>query len=84
MISGDDQHDLYENSYYYFIVALSTLAASPAECCERQGHFNVVFETKYEVEAGLNLFDYSGCPLSEEQRRGITELVKVLEAVPTK
>jgi hypothetical protein len=81
-MSADDDRDLYENSYRSFIEALSVLATEPEEACKRLGNLNVPFETKYDVEAGLYLFNYVACPLDTAQRETIVELVDSLKSIP--
>ena len=68
-MSVEDDLDMYENSYYRFIEVVEILASTPEEACERVGHFNVAFEIKHDLEAGLYLFNYAGCPLSSAQRK---------------
>jgi len=81
-MSVEDDKDIYENSYYRFIEVVEILAASPDEACERVGYFNVAFEIKRDLEAGLYLFNYAGCPLSSAQRAAIADLVEALKLIP--
>jgi hypothetical protein len=52
-LSEDEDRNLYENSYYHFVNRLEVLAASPEEACELLGHFNVAFETKFDLEVRI-------------------------------
>ena len=81
-ISEDEDQDMYESSYYHFINRLKVLAASPAGACELLGHFNVAFETKFDLENAAHLFNYESCTLSPEQRKAIIELVESLNTIP--
>ena len=44
LAKSNDGINLLENSYYYFIKTLSTLAKSADEQCEEMGDYNVPFE----------------------------------------
>ena len=81
-LSEEDDRDFYENSYYYFIRKLEVLAASPQDACELLGHFNVAFETKFDLEGADYIFNYACCSLSIEQREAILELLESLKTIP--
>lgn len=74
----------FENSYYYFVLALKTLAASADEKAIEYGSSDegAAWELKNDVAAGIYLFNFESCSLSDAQRGKITELVNVLNGMP--
>lgn len=74
----------FENSYYYFVVALKALAASADEKVKEYGSLdeNAAWELKDDVSAGIYLLNYENSNLSEDQQKKIKEFVKKLDEVP--
>lgn len=73
--------DLMENSYYYFIETLSTLAKSSADQCAAMGDYNVAFELR---DDGLVVDDLIGQEIIEftpDQMEGMKELSLALHAL---
>lgn len=68
----------FENSYYYFVVALKALAASADEKVKEYGSLdeNAAWELKDDVSAGIYLLNYENSNLSEDQQKKIKEFVK--------
>lgn len=82
ILSKEDDRDIYENSFYFFIKKLEVLAASPQKSCELLGHFNVAFETKFDLEGSDYLFNYMSCNLTKEQKSAVLDLLDSLKHIP--
>jgi hypothetical protein len=72
----------FENCYLQFKASLEVLASSPEDACELLGHYNVSFETKWDLGFAQNLLAFDESPLNAKQRQGITMLIEALERVP--
>jgi hypothetical protein len=81
-MSTHPDRDDFENAYLSAVRALRVLAASPEEACEMQGHYNVAFETKMEVEAAPYVFKLPGCTLTQEQHHALLDVISALQAIP--
>lgn len=71
----------FANSYYYFVKALKILAAEADRQCALMGNFNVAWEIKHDVSAGLWLLNLPS-NLSQQERDGISGIVAALEQIP--
>ncbi|MGP8473895.1 hypothetical protein [Burkholderia sp. PR2] len=71
----------FANSYLYFIKAIETLAADADKQCAIMGNYNVAWEIKDNVSAGMFLLDIPG-PLTEPERDGIARIVAALDQIP--
>ncbi|WP_321863545.1 hypothetical protein [Burkholderia cenocepacia] len=72
----------FANSYYYFAEALKILAADPDFQCDAMGNYNVAWELKYNVSAGLCMLTLPSRELTEQQRDGIAQIVAALDEIP--
>lgn len=81
---GDElsQAEQFANSYYYLIEALKTLAAHADAQCYMMGNYNVAWEIKQSVSAGLPLLSLPS-QLTEQERDGIAGIVAALEQIPS-
>lgn len=83
--SGDSvipDEEAFEASFRVFLNAVEALSKSPVEACEQYGHYNVAWEIKDDVSAGLYLFNNPKCKLSAQQRGAVSGLVEALREVP--
>ena len=74
--------EAFEASFRVFRNAVEALSKNPSEACEQYGHYNVAWEIRDDITAGLYLFDDPGCELSAEQRAAISGLVEQLSQIP--
>ncbi|WP_175002922.1 hypothetical protein [Burkholderia lata] len=72
----------FANSYYYFVEALKILAADADSQCDVMGNYNVAWELKYNVSAGLCMLTLPSRELTKQQRDGIAQIVAALDEIP--
>lgn len=71
----------FANSYLYFVKAIEVLAADADTQCLIMGNYNVAWEIKDDVSAGLCLLSLPG-PLTQQERDGIAGIVAALDQIP--
>jgi hypothetical protein len=77
------EEEAFANSYFYFVDALTTLAADADAQCERMTNFNVAWEIKDDLSRGASLLRLPGAQdLTSEERRGIADLLTALNDIP--
>ncbi len=81
MESTISEEESYQNSYYYFIEAVKILSAPPEKQCELIGNYNVAWELKDEVSAGLYLINNPASSLAEGQKYAIQQLITELNKI---
>jgi hypothetical protein len=74
--------EFFENSFHAYIFCLGALASGPEEACERYGNYNVSWEIKYDVSAGVYLANNPAHRLTEQQVSEIKKLADVLDSLP--
>jgi hypothetical protein len=73
--------DAFHNTFYYFLDAVTTLAAEPEVQCERMGDYNVAWELKDDLQAGRYLLGRGFLSEAEEQSiSGLTRLLNEVDA----
>ncbi|MBR8297029.1 hypothetical protein KDW63_22865 [Burkholderia cenocepacia] len=72
----------FANSYYYFVEALKILAADADSQCDVMGNYNVAWELKHNVSAGLCMLTLPSRELTKQQRDGIAGIVAALDEIP--
>ncbi len=72
----------FHNSYHYFIEAVKILTESAEKQCELMGNYNVAWELKDDVSAGLYLLGNAASSLTEVQGLSIQQLIIELDNVP--
>jgi hypothetical protein len=77
------ESEAYSGSYRVFWQAVRMLSQSVVDQCKAMGNYNVAWELKDDISAGSYLLTSSACQLNAAQRRGIAELIKELEGVPS-
>ncbi|WP_155754867.1 hypothetical protein [Burkholderia anthina] len=80
--SGMSPEEEFANSYYYFVEALKILAADADSQCDVMGNYNVAWELKYNVSAGLCMLTLPSRELTKQQRDGIAQIVAALDEIP--
>lgn len=86
-MSGSDaepisNEEAFETSYHTFIRCLEALASSPEAACKQYGHYNVAWEIKEDVSAGVFLKNNSAHRLSEQHVTEIKRLAEILNSLP--
>jgi hypothetical protein len=74
--------EAFETEFRVFVNAVSILSEPADKQCELMGHYNVAWELKDDVSAGLYLMNNTESNLSHEQKYSIQQLVDELEKIP--
>ncbi|WAL82539.1 hypothetical protein OYT13_22730 [Pandoraea sp. XJJ-1] len=72
----------FANSFYYFVKALKILAADADSQCDLMGNYNVAWELKDDVSAGLCMLTLPSGELTKQQQDGIVGIVTALDEIP--
>lgn len=80
--SGMSPEEEFANSYYYFVAALKILAMDADSQCDVMGNYNVAWELKANVSAGLCMLTLPSGELTKQQREGIAGVVAALNEIP--
>lgn len=72
----------FENSYRVFISCLGALASSHEVACEKYGNYNVAWEIKNDVSAGVHLANNPAHRLTERHISEIQKLAGMLNSLP--
>lgn len=82
-VEGDEAHDLFENSFYYYVKALRVLSHDAETQCAEMGNYNTPWEIQDDVGTyGLYLTRPAASYLTWEQTEKIVELSTSLKALP--
>ena len=82
MNSAISDEESYQNAFYYFIEAVKVLSEPAERQCELMGNYNVPWELKDDVSAGLYLINNPASKLTEGQRLAIQQLISELNQIP--
>lgn len=86
MNNGDAEEisneEYFENSYRVFILALGALASTAEEACRQYGNYNVAWEIRDDVAAGLYLGQNPAHRLSAQHVAEIQKLADILDSLP--
>jgi hypothetical protein len=78
-----DNHEVFENVFFYFTKALRVLSNDAATQCEEMGNYNTPWEIQRDiVHGGLGSLRLSAPYLSWEQAERIVDLVAALRRLP--
>jgi hypothetical protein len=72
----------FENAYRVFIMCLDALASTPEVACETYGNYNVAWEIKHDVSAGVYLAKNPAHRLSEKHIADIVKIAGMLNSLP--
>jgi hypothetical protein len=78
-----DDHEVFENTFFYFTKALRVLSSDAATQCEDMGNYNTPWEIQRDTTSGgLGSLRLSAPYLSWEQAEKIVDLVAALRRLP--
>jgi hypothetical protein len=81
--ASDEEHDLFENSFFYYVKALLILSHNADTQCEEMGNYNTPWEIQADVgTSGIYLIRPAASYLTWEQTEKIVELSAALKALP--
>ncbi len=81
-MSALSDRDDFENAYLGVFRTLRVLAASPEQACALQGHYNVAYETVFEANGWLYIFNLPACTLTGDIKKALEEIIEALQLVP--
>jgi hypothetical protein len=80
---GIDDHEVFENTFFYFVKALRVLSSDAATQCRDMGNYNTPWEIQRDTTSGgLGSLRLSAPYLSWEQAEKIVDLVAALRRLP--
>jgi len=78
-----DNHEVFENTSFYFTKALRVLSSNATTQCEVMGNYNTPWEIQSDITGrGLGSLRLSAPHLSWEQAEKIVDLVAALRRLP--